>query len=132
MKKLLIIIIIIVVVIFIGLILLLLRGFSGEDDWIKDSRGVYVKHGVPSTTPVYVNEQQDSISCAIDLYNQAKSNSMQFDSQCLGACGNYSVDIVHNPRTIEDDKSGNQCSDYPRVTPYFIELDSKGNVVRVA
>jgi hypothetical protein len=131
MKKwIVILIIIIVLVVVIGLILLIFRG--NEDLWMKDSQGVWIKHGVPSNTPQYVIEQQDALSCANDLYNQAKSNGVVFNSQCLGACGNYSVDIVHVPRNLEDDKVENQCSDYPKKTPYFIELDSNGNVVRVA
>ena len=124
------ILVIISVVIVLALLFILLRG--NEDDWIKDSKGVYVKHGNPASTPGYVLEQQNALSCANDLYSQAKSNVIVFNSQCLGACDNYSIDIVHVPRTIEDDKSENQCSDYPHVTPYFIELDSEGNVVRVA
>ena len=115
----------------VGLVLFfVLRG--DEDNWIKDSRGVYVKHGNPSSIPGYVKEQKDAIICGLDLFNQARENGVEFNSQCLGSCGNYSIDIVHVPRTIEDDKKENQCRDYPVVTPYFIELDSNGNVVRVA
>jgi len=122
---------VIILLVIVGIVLFVL--FRGdEDDWIRDSRGVYVKHGNPASTPSYVTEQQDALTCANDLYSQAKTNSIVFNSQCLGACRSYSVDIVHVPRSLEDDKTENQCSDYPRVTPYFIELDSDGNVVRVA
>ena len=109
------------------------RFYLGDDDsWIKNSTESYVKHGNPANTPSYVIEQQDAVICALYLYSQAKSNGISFNSQCLGACFNYSVDIVHNPRSLEDDKPTNQCSDYPKKTPYFIEIDSNGNVVRVA
>jgi hypothetical protein len=123
-------IILILLIIVVVVLFVLFRG--DEDNWIKDSRGVYVKHGNPDKTPSYVLEQQDAILCASDLYNQAKRDGISFNSQCLGACVNYSVDIVHVPRNMEDDKVENQCSDYPRVTPSFIELDSIGNVIRVA
>jgi hypothetical protein len=123
-------IVVISVFLVLGLFFFLTRG--NEDDWIKDSKGIYIKHGNPSTNPGYVLEQQDALSCSTDLYNQTKTNAIAFNSQCLGACNNYSVDIVHVPRNMEDDKPANQCSDYPKKTPYFIELDSNGNVVRVA
>jgi hypothetical protein len=124
---------IIILIIVLGITFLLLRGLNGgEDNWIKDSKGVWVRHGNPANTPSYVAEQQDAVTCALDLYSQAKSNGISFNSQCLGACANYSVDIVHSPRTIEDDKASNQCSDYPKKTPYFIEIDNSGNIVRVA
>jgi hypothetical protein len=119
----------IILIVIFGMFLIL-RG--NEDSWIKNSMGVYIKHGNPSKTPIYVKEQQDAINCAKDLYSQAKNNGIVFNSQCLGACSNYSVDIVHVPRNPEDDKLINQCKDYPRVTPDFIELDSNGVIVRVA
>ncbi len=104
---------------------------GGEDSWIQDERGVWIKHGVPSETPDYVLEQQDAISCAIDLYDGAKT-SMEFSSQCLGTCGNYAVDIVHVPRSSEDNLAENQCEAYrsSEIT-HFIELDKDGNVVRI-
>src|SRR3989344_6270555 len=72
---------------------------GSEDSWIKDERGVYVKHGNPSSIPDYVKEQQDAVSCAFNLYNQEKNKGSEFSSQCLGSCGDYAIDIVHVPRT---------------------------------
>lgn len=111
--------------------LLFLRG-SGEDSWIKDERGVYVKHGNPSETLLEVNEQQDAIGCASELYVKNKEYGLVFDSQCLGRCGDFVVDVVHVPRTAVDDLAENQCADYRdgKVT-HFIELDKDGNIVRV-
>jgi hypothetical protein len=123
---------IVILIVIIGGILLSLRIFNGgEDNWIKNSLGIYIEHGVPDSIPDYVLDQQNGISCALDLYSQAKLNGIVLNSQCLGSCGNYSVDIVNVPRSLEDDKSENQCSDYPKVTPYFIELDKNGSIVRV-
>ena len=121
---------ILMLVLIVGL-LIFLRG--SEDDWIKDSRGVYIKHGVPASTPDYVKEQQDAINCALNLYQEKKSGGMQFNSQCLGVCENYAVDIVHVPRNDEDNQEENQCSIYrDRIVTKFIELDKEGNIVRAA
>lgn len=117
----------------VGGILFLLRGFNGgEDNWIKDSSGVWIKHGNPSAIPENVKEQQDAIVCAGKLYQLVKSDGMELKSQCLGGCGNYSIDIVNIPRNAEDDKVENQCKDFAdKKIPNFIELDKNGVIVRV-
>jgi hypothetical protein len=51
---------------------------QGEDSWIKDSNGVYVKHGNPSEIPENVKEQQDAILCAGNLYSVEKSKETEF------------------------------------------------------
>ncbi len=124
--------------IIIGIVLLLivigwifLRFIIGgnEDSWIKDSRGVYIKHGSPSSTPGYVTWQQATISCADDLF---ANFTQEKSSQCLGTCGNYAVDIVHVPRTEEDNLAENQCADYGNgIINNFIELDKNGEIVRI-
>lgn len=130
MKKWMIIIIIIAIIILIGILLLFLRG--NEDDWIKDSKGMWIKHGNPAKTPKNVIEQQDAISCGTELYNQVKANEIEFNSQCLGKCSDYSIDVVNVPRNADDDKEENQCSDFRNgVTNKFIELDKEGEIVRV-
>ena len=123
----------IVVVIFLLLLfpfLLLLRG--SEDRWIKDERGVYIKHGYPANTPVYVKWQQEAINCSMSLYEEKKSEGMDFSSQCLGTCGNYAIDIAHVPRLEEDNLEENQCQDFRegKVTR-FIELDEEGEIIRI-
>jgi predicted permease len=103
-----------------------------EDDWIKDSRGLYLMHGNSSSTPTYVIEQQEAISCASSLYASASIANMSFNSQCLGTCGNYSIDIVNVPRISEDNLAENQCADYLlKKTTHFIELNKQGNIVRI-
>ncbi len=102
---------------------------GSEDDWIKDSRGVYVKHGNPAETPGYVLWQKAAIACASDKFLNFTEEK---NSQCLGICGNYAVDIVHVPRTEEDNLTENQCEDYGNgVVNHFIELDKDGEIVRV-
>ncbi len=120
-------IIVLVVIVIIGI-----RLFSGEDDWIKDERGVWIKHGAPAGIPENVKAQQEAIDCTFGLYNDAKINGMNFNSQCLGSCGNYVVDIVHIPRSDEDNLVENQCKDYREGrTKGFIELDKDRGIVRV-
>ncbi len=111
-------------------IFLLIRAISGEDSWIKDSRGVYVKHGSPASVPDYVSEQKEAVECAYVKYNGLTEGK---DSQCLGVCGNYAVDIVHVPRTDEDDLTENQCEEYRNGTvSHFIELSYEtGEIVRI-
>jgi len=71
------------------------------------------------------------LNCALDLYNNAKKTGINFSSQCLGTCGNYAVDIVHVPRTNEDNLIENQCKDYiDKKVNHFIEIDKDGNIVR--
>jgi hypothetical protein len=111
-------------------VILILR--SPEDDWIKDSRGVWVEHGAPSSIPDYVTEQQNAISCANNLYKDEKDKGIVFESQCLGSCYDYAVDIVHAPRTAEDNLVDNQCDAYRNaIVNHFIELDKDGNIVRI-
>jgi hypothetical protein len=105
---------------------------SPEDSWIKDGRGVWIKHGHPSQTPEGVVAQQEAIMKAKEIYSAKKAGGMEFSSQCLGEVGDYAVDIVHVPRTPEDNYVNSQCDEYRfGRLPHFIELDKDGNVVRV-
>lgn len=120
---------IVAVILLIAGIFFLIRGFSGEDSWIKDSRGVYVKHGNPSSTPDYVLEQQEAINCSLNKFNNFTEEK---NSQCLGTCDDYAVDIVHVPRTKEDDLAENRCDEYKNGNvSQFIELNSDGEIVRI-
>jgi len=115
-----------------GVILLLLRG--DEDTWIKDSRGVWVKHGNPKNTPDEVTEQQELIKKSSDLYQEAVSKNTSFDNgPCLGKIADdWVVDIAHNPREAIDDRPANQCGDFLLgKAHHFIELDLQGNLVRI-
>ncbi len=106
--------------------------FGGEDSWIKDKRGVYIEHGVPSNVPEYVKEQQDAILCGFGLFDEFKKTDEEILSQCLGACMNYAVDIVHVPRIDKDDLIENQCLEYEDGgVGHFIELNKKRNIIRI-
>ena len=126
--------IIIIAVLIVILAVFFVRFIIGgpEDSWIKDSRGVWIKHGNPAETTDYVTEQQNTVNCALNLYQQAKNSGMQFSSQCLGTCGNYAVDIVHVPRNSKDNLLENQCADFlSGKVSSFIELDESGEIIRI-
>ncbi len=126
---------------WILLAVLLVIGFfmifrpGGEDSWIRDDKGEYVKHGQPTETPDYVREQQTAVIQARELYFKKKAEGMVFSSQCLGSVGNiikYVVDIIHVPRNEEDNLAENQCEDYREGrVEHFIELDKDGNIFRI-
>jgi hypothetical protein len=121
---------ILVLLIILAVVFIILRG--NEDTWIKDSKGVWIKHGNPLKTPEQVLEQQEATNCASELYSQQEDLNTNFSSQCLGTCKDYAVDMVHVPRTKEDNFIENQCADFRegKVT-HFIELDKEGEIVRI-
>jgi hypothetical protein len=123
------------IIIFLALVLIFILGLNyivlrmDEDSWIKNSKGIWIKHGNPSAIPSYVLEQQEAINCALGKFS---SFTEEKSSQCIGVCGDYAVDIVHVPRTAEDNLAENQCQDYVSgAVSHFIELDKNGEIVRV-
>ncbi len=121
---------IMVLVLAIGIVIITSL-LTSKDAWVKDKRGILTKSGNPATTPQEVTQQQEAIKLALQLYEKEKTARV-LDSQCLGTVNRYAVDIVHNPRSQEDNLQQNQCSDFleGRVSK-FIEIDAQGNVVRV-
>jgi hypothetical protein len=121
-----------IILVVLGGILFLLRG--QEDTWIKDSRGVWVKHGNPKNTPQDVKNQQDLIQKARLLFDETKNNGADLTAgPCLGKINNdWVVDVAHNPRQAIDNLPENQCADYREgKVKHFIELDLNGEVVKV-
>ena len=125
-------IVVLIILIILAIVFIIFRG--SEDSWIKDSRGVWIKHGNPLNTPVAALQQQEAITCALELYN-SKLDEIPYSnisSQCLGTCEDYAVDIVHVPRIVEDNLPENQCSDFREgKVSHFIELDKNGNIIRI-
>jgi hypothetical protein len=125
----------------VGVILMVLVVFVGsvmiseslkENRWVKDSRGVWVREGNPSKIPEQVLEQHRLIDGVYRLYVEAKLSGVELESQCLGVVGDYAVDIVHVPRSEEDDLVENQCAEYLEgVVGHLIEIDNKGDIVRI-
>ncbi len=124
--------VIIISLIVLGLFFLRFIIGGDEDSWIKDSRGVWVKHGNPSLILDYVIEQKNIINCSKELYDNFKESGTEINSQCLGNCEDYAVDIVNVPRTKQDNLIENQCADYREgKVSHFIELDKNGEIVRI-
>jgi len=126
------IIVIMSVVVLVAIVLLMFRGFSGEDNWIQDTRGIYVMHGNPDEVPEKVKLQESALRCAQELYLDMKSVGVKPSSQCLGVCFGYAVDVVHNPRIADDDKKENQCGAFLNGSvKKFIEIDKTGQILKV-
>lgn len=119
--------------ILIGGVILLMRG--DEDTWIKDNRGVYVKHGHPANTPAEVTKQQELIVKAQAKYQALKSSGQDLSNgPCLGIIADdWVADLVHSPRESVDDQTENQCAEFRNgQAHHFIELDlNNGDVVRI-
>lgn len=126
------ILIVVGLVIVLGIVWIVLR--SPEDDWIKDSRGVWVKHGQPKETPQEVVEQENLIQSAQKLYQDAKTKNQDLTSgPCLGKIANdWVVDIAHEPRVAADDLPQNQCAQYREGSAHhFIELNPAGELIKI-
>lgn len=123
--------IVIGIVLLLALVLLLVRG--QEDTWIKDARGVWIKHGQPSTIIEEAKVQQELIDKINALYKQAKDSGRDLSQgPCLGTVDGYAVDIAHNPRTEADNDPKNQCASYiSGEVQHFVELDPDGNILRI-
>lgn len=125
------------IVIVVAVILIILAVFVflrwQEDTWIRSSTGEWVKHGEPSKIPEKVEIQQEALAEAESLYLTFKENTEKFSSDCLGTTSNgYAVDMVHVPRTGEDELEKNQCPDFLLgEVDNFIEVDKNGTIVRI-
>ncbi len=122
---------IVVLALFVlAVILSILRG--SEDSWIMDEKGVWIMHGNTTEIPDYVGNQQTALNCANDLYAIQGLRGMH-ESQCLGSCYDYAVDLVYAPRIDVDNLAENQCAAYRNGTlQHFIEVNNKnGDIVRV-
>lgn len=104
-----------------------------RDAWVKDKNGIYIKKGNPPTIPTEVSRQQTAIIEALNMFGKEKESGRVLSSQCIGTTTNsYAVDLVHSPRSQEDNLLENQCKDFyeGRVSKY-IEVDLNGKIARV-
>ncbi len=80
-------------------------------------------------------DSEHAVFLAQGLYRKAVKEGVKFSSgPCLtnDLMPGWVADIVHNPRQPVDDLPGNQCQAYLEGrAKHFVELDLKGNVVRV-
>jgi hypothetical protein len=90
---------------------------------------------VPSYVPGRWPEADTAINQAKHLYTITKVSGADFsDGPCLtdALLPGWVADIVHSPRTPEDDLPKNQCSAFINGTAtHFVELDTEGNLIRV-
>ena len=130
MKK----VIIIIIGILILAIIVIVVFRLDEDNWIKDEKGVWIKHGNPASTPQEVLTQQNLIKKAKDIYSLQKSVGKDLSSgPCLGKIeDDWVLDIAHNPRESVDNLAENQCSEYNEgKVKHFVELDLNGEVAKI-
>ncbi|MGV8152330.1 MAG: hypothetical protein ACP5OG_04560 [Candidatus Nanoarchaeia archaeon] len=110
--------------IFVGIILFVLFSLVWTFYFKEDK----AEEKADLENPIYLEAKK--------LYDQKKSEGIDFKSQCLGAIEAnftmYVVDIVNVPRDYEDNRIENQCFDYRsgRIKN-FIELDRQGNLVKI-
>lgn len=114
----------IAVIIVVSLVTVFL---NGQNPFDLSSRNTY--------KPGYSYELDQAVTQAQALYNQKKSKGFDLSSgPCLtnDLMQGWVADLVHSPRTKEDDKEENQCKAYleGRAT-HFVELDLNGEVVRI-
>lgn len=120
------------IIIIAGITLIVLRG--QEDTWIKDSRGVWVKHGNPKNKTQAVITQEEIINKVSNKYQQAISENKNLNSgPCLGQIQNdWVLDVVHNPRIDVDNQPQNQCEDFIfGKAKHFVEIDTSGNIIQI-
>ncbi len=108
-----------------------------KNAWIKDQKGVWIKHGQPRILPDYVTLQEKVLAKATELYDQKRAEGIDFSSgPCLADpladYPEWAVDIAHNPRQEIDNNPENQCSSFRTgKAKHFVELDENGNLIKV-
>lgn len=112
------------------LAILLIRSLTPEDTYITDSSGKIVEHGNPS----YEAARNLAIGQAKELFliKQGEGRDLSRGPCLLNEIiPDWSLDIAHNPRTLEDNDPVNQCSSFLEgKTHHFVELDTNGNLIR--
>ena len=81
-----------------------------------------------------VAERERAVAQAQALYAQQRADGVDFSKgPCLAEelIEGWAADIVHTPRTAEDDLPENQCQSYRAGRAFrIVELDPDGNVIR--
>jgi len=112
---------------------------ESENFWIKDARGVWIKHGTPLGNPSYVSEQQKVIEDALKLCETKIREGIDFhmfdsDRQYLGnsSDGKYGIFVVWTPENGTVDMQRYSNLDSTGKMKQFILLDRDGNVAKVS
>jgi len=102
--------------------------YSNRKTSLYEQTSSTYKPGVDAEVDTAVNQAQQ-------YYRQKKALGEDFSTgPCLtnDLMANWVVDIVHVPRTAEDNLPENQCQAYLEGrAKHFVELDTNGNLVRV-
>jgi hypothetical protein len=92
----------------------------------RDTKFIY-KQGVSA-------EFDRAAQAALNIFNQEAKNRDLSNGPCLtnDLIPGWVADVVHNPREQVDDLPENQCQAYIEGrAKQFVELDLKGNIVRI-
>lgn len=90
--------------------------------------------------PTYIYKQgtsteyDNAVSTALKVFKEQTRGMDLSNGPCLtnDLIPNWVADIVHNPREQVDNLSENQCPAYLEGrAKHFVELDQKGNIIRV-
>lgn len=77
--------------------------------------------------------KEEAITEAAKIYAVQKQEGTDFSrGPCLSnrLIPDWVLDIAHNPRTADDDKTENQCSAFVKgQAKHFVELDPEGNLI---
>lgn len=78
--------------------------------------------------------REQAIELAQQVYQQAQAQGMSFErGPCLGVImPGWVADVAHEPRQPVDNQPENQCAAWRSgQAKHFVELDPRGNVIRV-
>lgn len=98
---------------------------------------IYIRNSNTNNTykPGIWPEADQAVAQAQYLYNKAKDQGVDFkNGPCLSNAliPGWVLDLAHNPREPVDDLPENQCKAYLEGSAkHFVEMDLKGNILRV-
>ncbi|MDD2823465.1 MAG: hypothetical protein PHQ59_05295 [Candidatus Daviesbacteria bacterium] len=113
------------VLFWIVLLVIIITSF-GVMLFLRDNTFIYKQGNSP--------EVDKAVSAAISLYKEQSKGIDLENGSCLtnDLIPGWVADIVHNPRITADDLPKNQCQAYIEGrAKHFVELDQKGNLIRV-
>lgn len=90
------------------------------------------KTALQSPSPISFVGKEEIFKNALNLYIKKKQEGLDMSKgPCLGKISDdWVLDIAHNPRQPQDDKSENQCPQLREGTAHhFIEMDVDGNLI---
>lgn len=115
--------------IVLGIIALLIVGYTALTIFRPGSQMSLVSFSGSSRIE---STEAEPMRQAKKLYDERKKANEDFSkSPCLAenVAGGWAVDIVHNPRTVQDEQ--NKCASYEQKTvEHIVEISPDGKIVR--